>query len=81
MISIHSLLAEGDIQDDQYSILQAISIHSLLAEGDRISTQAAKDAWHISIHSLLAEGDCSSSPANGIECRFQSTPSSQRETC
>ena len=36
-ISIHSLLAEGDVDSVKRNLVQRISIHSLLAEGDQIT--------------------------------------------
>ena len=57
MISIHALLAESDLFDeDDPDNLWSISIHALLAESD---WQAAKalDRLRISIHALLAESD------------------------
>ena len=57
VISIHALLAESDLFDeDDPDNLWSISIHALLAESD---WQAAKalDRLRISIHALLAESD------------------------
>ena len=55
-ISIHSLLAEGDIDNAGALKDLNISIHSLLAEGDRMGCSFFIPE-SISIHSLLAEGD------------------------
>ena len=57
MISIHALLAEGDLQDTITEIANMkISIHALLAEGDPVHAARVAKLF-ISIHALLAEGD------------------------
>ena len=56
VISIHSLLAEGDKLNVLKHQIYNISIHSLLAEGDN-QPATCKYTICISIHSLLAEGD------------------------
>ena len=57
LISIHSLLAEGDVfYACKCPPAKIISIHSLLAEGDANRFDVVFCA-NISIHSLLAEGD------------------------
>jgi len=55
-ISIHALLAEGDIQKAILDHFGKISIHALLAEGD-IYDKLRNPHITISIHALLAEGD------------------------
>ena len=57
-----------------------ISIHSLLAEGDVHIDPTLTYAELISIHSLLAEGDFCAARCSRKSVRFQSTPSSRRET-
>ena len=64
VISIHALLAESDLFDeDDPDNLWSISIHALLAESD---WQAAKalDRLRISIHALLAESDANCQQRN-----------------
>ena len=57
-ISIHSLLAEGDLsRRTRPRRAEDISIHSLLAEGDGRRLPQSRENHPISIHSLLAEGD------------------------
>ena len=57
-ISIHALLAEGDVSSIG-SVIESttISIHALLAEGDATESGILADIPDISIHALLAEGD------------------------
>ena len=57
LISIHSLLAEGDCNHLYLVASAMISIHSLLAEGDLATELVMTANLRISIHSLLAEGD------------------------
>ena len=57
VISIHTFLAEGDIESGIYSIAPTvISIHTFLAEGDLYAMSFAYIEY-ISIHTFLAEGD------------------------
>ena len=56
-ISIHALLAEGDLRPNVLKWSCRISIHALLAEGDRQLESTRLAALRISIHALLAEGD------------------------
>ena len=57
-ISIHSLRAEGDVDNDfSYLTRHIISIHSLRAEGDVQNGLDKSLMFYISIHSLRAEGD------------------------
>ena len=78
-ISIHALLAEGDIMALIKVKDVKISIHALLAEGD-CSKQMVDYAATISIHALLAEGDFQC-VVDFVELfKFLSTPSSRRAT-
>ena len=78
-ISIHSLLAEGDGICGRGEITLDISIHSLLAEGDCQALHGLHAGSHFNPlpprRGRLAIGNHQS-----ICQRFQSTPSSQRET-
>ena len=56
-ISIHALLAEGDVFHADFAIYNDISIHALLAEGDDLLDMDIVPQIAISIHALLAEGD------------------------
>ena len=79
-ISIHALLAEGDVIRNiaEYDRIN-ISIHSLLAEGDLI--QAPLLLRHRNFNPLPPRRGRRNKPVcNGIHTKFQSTPSSQRET-
>ena len=57
IISIHALLAEGDVRPGAACPRSgSISIHALLAEGDSVKASNGRGRA-ISIHALLAEGD------------------------
>ena len=58
---------------------ERISIHSLHTEGDARSFRKSCCQW-ISIHSLHTEGDSTCMIYVGAVLRFQSTPSTRRET-
>ena len=79
IISIHSLLAEGDPPPPPCPPDADISIHSLLAEGDASST--ASPRWKRNFNPLPPRGGrpCPARRARS-NFSFQSTPSSRRET-
>ena len=57
-ISIHALLAESDVEVQQFRVGgRHISIHALLAESDGTVGAGYHVAQDISIHALLAESD------------------------
>ena len=73
IISIHSLLAEGDLAGFLRSLPVIISIHSLLAEGDLNAGMRIR-TFRISIHSLLAEGDVDTRLNDLRDCDFNPLP-------
>ena len=73
IISIHSLLAEGDVSQPADQGFTSISIHSLLAEGDFAPGQPMPGQL-ISIHSLLAEGDLDGLTIDEISENFNPLP-------
>ena len=78
-ISIHTFLAEGDVQYGFRLMLQTISIHTFLAEGDNVLKSLSR-IFLISIHTFLAEGDSISSIVSDLSMSFQSTPSLRKVT-
>ena len=55
-VSIHALLAECDIAEWDFALLEEVSIHALLAECDWVCRPADAES-DVSIHALLAECD------------------------
>ena len=55
-VSIHALLAEGDLVMVPSGRMVTVSIHALLAEGDLVMVPSGRMVT-VSIHALLAEGD------------------------